>query len=239
MILYPAIELKHGAVVRLKREDEDVLLQNVNPLEEAAALADAGCRWLHVDDQDLRVSGAMSNREIIAAIRDRTGLRLQLSGVSPTAEAVEQWLELGVDRLVLDAGALRPPTLKALCGAHPGRIAVTLFSRAGRVAIEGWSSRVNPRPLDVALRIEDAGAAAILFATADADGRLVEMDVDQTADLAFTLHMPVISAGPVTALADLESIKAEEGAGIEGIIVGRALHDGRVPVAEALRLLED
>jgi phosphoribosylformimino-5-aminoimidazole carboxamide ribotide isomerase len=240
MILFPAIDLKGGQCVRLLRgEMSAATVFNDDPAAQARDFAAAGFEYLHVVDLDGAFAGRSVNAAAVAAIAGATSLPVQLGGGIRDAAAIAYWLDHGVTRVILGTVALRDPDLvKRACRAHPGRIVVGIDARDGKVAVEGWAETSEMTALDLARRFEDAGAAAIVYTDIDRDGALVGANVEATAALARRLTTPVIASGGVAALADLAALKAEEAAGIAGVICGRALYDGRIDLAAALALLE-
>ena len=239
MILYPAIDLKDGQCVRLLRGEMDrATVFNDDPADQARRFADAGFARLHVVDLNGAFAGAPVNGGAVDAILSATGLPVQLGGGIRNEETVEMWLRRGVARVVLGTMALREPErVRSLCARYPGVIAVGIDARDGRVAVEGWAETSDVAALDLALRFEDAGAAAIIYTDIDRDGALQGLNVDATAALSEALATPVIASGGVGGIADLEALKAVAGSGIEGVIVGRALYDGRLDPVAALRCL--
>jgi phosphoribosylformimino-5-aminoimidazole carboxamide ribotide isomerase len=243
LTLYPAIDLKDGACVRLRRGDMDkATIYSDDPGAQARAWQDAGCRWLHVVDLNGAFAGHPVNADAVAAILAAVTLPVQLGGGIRDMAGIERWLAAGIRRVILGSAAAKNPALvREACRAHPGRIAVGIDAREGFVATEGWAETSSLRALDLALRFEDAGAAAIIYTDIGRDGMLTGLNLEQTLDLAFQISTPVIASGGVGCLADLAALKraadADGGALIDGVIVGRALYDGRVDVAEALALL--
>jgi phosphoribosylformimino-5-aminoimidazole carboxamide ribotide isomerase len=243
LTLYPAIDLKDGACVRLRRGDMDkATIYSDDPGAQARAWQDAGCRWLHVVDLNGAFAGHPVNADAVAAILAAVALPVQLGGGIRDMAGIERWLAAGIRRVILGSAAAKNPALvREACRAHPGRIAVGIDAREGFVATEGWAETSSLRALDLALRFEDAGAAAIIYTDIGRDGMLTGLNLEQTLDLAFQISTPVIASGGVGCLADLAALKraadADGGALIDGVIVGRALYDGRVDVAEALALL--
>ncbi len=241
LTLYPAIDLKGGACVRLKRGDmAEATVYAENPGAQARAWQEAGCRWLHVVDLDGAIAGATVNREAVAAILASVTVPVQLGGGIRDRAAIAAWLEAGVRRVILGSIAARDPALvRAACAAHRGRVAVGIDARGGRVATEGWVNTTTMPALDLALRFEDAGAAAVIYTDIGRDGMLSGLNVAETVALAERLSTPVIASGGVGGLADLAALRAAGCPGIEGVIVGRALYDGRLSVARALATLAD
>lgn len=239
MILYPAIDLKDGACVRLVRGAMDqATVFNDDPADQARRFAIDGFAWIHVVDLNGAVAGRPVNTGAVEAILNATGLPVQLGGGIRTMETVEHWLERGVSRVVLGTAALRDPTLvRRACARFPGRIAVGVDARGGFVAVEGWAETSTVRALDLALMFEDCGVAAIIFTDIDRDGAMGGPNVASTADLAAALTTPVIASGGVSSLDDLVALKAVERSGVAGVICGRALYDGRIDPKAALAVL--
>jgi phosphoribosylformimino-5-aminoimidazole carboxamide ribotide isomerase len=238
VILYPAIDLKDGACVRLVRgEMETATVFNDDPAAQARQFADAGFEWLHVVDLNGAVAGHSVNGATVAAIRDAVGLHIQLGGGIRDRDAIERWLRLGIDRVVLGTAALRDPELVRRAAAdHPGSIAVGIDARGGRVAIAGWAETTETGVVELARRFEDCGIGAIIHTDIARDGALGGVDAAATADLARRVRVPVIASGGVASLADIAALKAHERDGIAGVICGRALYDGRIDPRVALRL---
>jgi phosphoribosylformimino-5-aminoimidazole carboxamide ribotide isomerase len=240
MILFPAIDLKDGACVRLLRGAmEHATVFNTDPAAQAAAFEDAGCRWLHLVDLDGAFAGQSKNGAAVEAILKRVKVPAQLGGGIRTADHIRIWLEAGIARVILGTVALRDPGLvKQACKDWPGRIVVGIDARDGRVAVEGWAETSDVTALDLARRFVDAGVAAIVYTDIDRDGAMQGPNVDATAALARSVPIPTIASGGVSSLADLAALKARASDGIAGVISGRALYDGRIDLAEAIRLLE-
>ncbi|HLZ66220.1 MAG TPA: 1-(5-phosphoribosyl)-5-[(5-phosphoribosylamino)methylideneamino]imidazole-4-carboxamide isomerase [Aliidongia sp.] len=241
MILYPAIDLKDGRCVRLLRGDmAAATVFAAAPADQARQFADAGFEWLHLVDLNGAFAGKPVNGDAVEAILAAVALPVQLGGGIRDLATVDFWLERGVKRVILGTVALTEPELvRAACKRHPGRVVVGIDARDGMVAVEGWARTSEVRALDLALRFEDAGVAAIVYTDIDRDGALGGVNVEATADLAFALTTPVIASGGVASLADLRSLKDVEKTGVEGVICGRALYDGRIEPAAALRLLAE
>ena len=241
MILFPAIDLKEGACVRLVRgEMASATVFNRDPAAQARQFADAGFSWLHVVDLDGAIAGRSVNAAAVAAIRSAVDLPIQLGGGVRDRAAIEHWLALGIDRLVLGTATLRNPELVRRAAAdHPGRIVVGIDARDGRVAIEGWVETTELAVVELARRFEDCGVAAIVYTDIARDGALVGVDASAIAAVAQQIRMPLIASGGVSSLDDIVALKAREVDGIAGIICGRALYDGRIHPASALRVLSE
>jgi phosphoribosylformimino-5-aminoimidazole carboxamide ribotide isomerase len=239
MILFPAIDLKGGQCVRLVRgEMAAATVFNDDPAAQARDFAAMGFSWLHVVDLDGAFAGASVNGDAVRAIRRAVDLKIQLGGGIRDRAAIEAWLELGIDRVVLGTAALRDPALvRAAAAAHPGRIVVGIDGRDGKVAVEGWAEQSEIGTVDLARRFADAGVAAIVYTDIARDGALMGVDAAATAGFARAAGVPVIASGGVAGMEDIATLKAQAGAGITGIICGRALYDGRVDPVAALALL--
>jgi phosphoribosylformimino-5-aminoimidazole carboxamide ribotide isomerase len=238
MILYPAIDLKEGRCVRLLRgEMSEATVFNDDPAAQARLFFDAGAGWLHVVDLDGAFAGQSRNGAAVDAILKATVAHVQLGGGIRSEAAIEAWLGRGIARVVLGTVALTDPALvKAACRKWPGRVALGIDARGGRVAVEGWAKTSDIAALDLALAFEGAGAAAVIHTDIERDGAMQGVNVAATAALARHLKTPVIASGGVSSFADLEALKAHEPDGIAGAIVGRALYDGRIDLARALAL---
>ena len=239
MNLYPAIDLKDGACVRLVRGDmAQATVFNRDPAAQARAFAAAGFSRLHVVDLDGAFAGKAVNGRAVEAILAATEAPVQLGGGIRDLAAIEAWLERGVARVILGTVALTNPDLvREACRCFPGRIVVGIDARDGRVAVEGWAETAELGALDLARRFEDAGVAAVIYTDIERDGALGGLNVAATAALAEALTTPVIASGGVASIDDLRAVKAAAASGIEGVIIGRALYDGRVDPAAALELV--
>jgi len=236
VIIFPAIDLKDGQCVRLKRGlMEEATIFNADPAAQARSFASQGFRWLHCVDLNGAFAGRSVNAEAIRAIRAAIPLPIQLGGGIRDRAGVEAWLEAGITRVILGTAALTNPAfVKEVARAHPGRIVVGADARNGKVATQGWAEVSDLTPVELGKRFEDAGVAALLFTDIDGDGLLKGVNVAATARLAGELSIPVIASGGVGALADIEALVAAREPNIEGVVVGRALYDGRIDPAAAL-----
>jgi phosphoribosylformimino-5-aminoimidazole carboxamide ribotide isomerase len=241
VILYPAIDLKDGACVRLVRgEMASATVFNRDPAAQARHFAESGFTWLHVVDLDGAVAGRSVNAAAVVAIRSAVDLRIQLGGGIRDRAAIEHWLALGIDRVVFGTAALRNPELVRRAAAdHGGRVVVGIDARDGRVAIEGWAETTELGVVELARRFADCGVAAIVYTDIARDGALVGVDASAIAAVAQQIRIPLITSGGVSSLNDIAALKAREVDGIAGIICGRALYDGRIDPASALRLLSE
>lgn len=239
MILYPAIDLKDGNAVRLLRgEMEQATIFNTDPAAQAETFQAQGFEWLHLVDLNGAFAGSPVNGAAVEAILRCVKLPTQLGGGIRDLATIAYWLERGLTRVILGTVAVKNPTLvKEACKEFPGRVAVGIDARGGYVAVEGWAETSELKALDLAMKFEDCGVAAIIYTDIDRDGALGGVNVDATADLASHLTTPVIASGGVSSIADLKALKAVEHTGINGVISGRALYDGRIDPAEALAVL--
>ena len=238
MKLYPAIDLKDGHCVRLKQGAMDqATVFNTDPAAQAQSFAAAGFEWLHCVDLNGAFAGGARNGEAIAAIRAAITLPIQLGGGIRDRAGIEHWLEAGITRVILGTVAVRDPALvKTAARAHGGRIAVGIDARDGMVAVEGWAETSTLSVTDLARRFEDAGVAAIIYTDIARDGMLQGVNVDATAALARAVSIPVIASGGVAGIADIAALMAAKEPNIDGVVIGRALYDGRIDPAAALRL---
>ena len=238
MTFYPAIDLKDGACVRLLRgKMEDATVYGDDPVAQARAFEEAGAGWLHLVDLNGAFSGAPVNDAIVRRIVEGISLPVQLGGGVRDARTVDLWLERGIARVVLGTVAARNPDfVRESARRHPGRIAVGIDARGGKVAVEGWAETTEMTATDLARRFEDAGVAAIVFTDIDRDGAMEGPNVAATVALARAVSTPVIASGGVSSLDDLRALR-DCGAALEGAISGRAIYDGRIDVAGAVRVL--
>ncbi|MFL5257467.1 MAG: 1-(5-phosphoribosyl)-5-[(5-phosphoribosylamino)methylideneamino]imidazole-4-carboxamide isomerase [Rhodopila sp.] len=240
LTIYPAIDLKDGQCVRLRRGEMDqATVYADDPGAQAKAWCDAGFLWLHVVDLNGAFAGRPVNAEAVRSILTAVRLPVQLGGGIRDLAGIAAWLEAGISRVILGSAAAKNPALvHQACKAFPGRIAVGIDARDGFVATEGWAETSSMPAPELGLRFEDAGVSAIIYTDIGRDGMLSGLNLEQTVDLSARLTTPVIASGGVGSLADLAALKqAAAGTRIEGVIVGRALYDGRVDPAEALALL--
>ena len=239
MILYPAIDLKDGACVRLyKGEMDQATVFNDDPAAQASAFEEAGCEWLHLVDLNGAFAGEAVNGAAVEAILAGTTVPAQLGGGIRDMAAIERWLEKGLARVILGTVAVRNPDLvREAAKAFPGRVAVGIDARDGMVAVEGWAETTDVTATDLARRFEDAGVAAIIYTDIDRDVAMQGPNVAATAALAQAVAIPVIASGGVSSMADLQALK-DCGAPLNGAISGRALYDGRIEVGAAAALLK-
>jgi phosphoribosylformimino-5-aminoimidazole carboxamide ribotide isomerase len=235
MIVFPAIDLKNGQVVRLAEGDmARATVYADDPGAQAERFAQAGAEWLHVVDLDGAFAGGSVNGEAVRAIGSAFGGKIQLGGGIRSRASIERWLRVGIDRAVIGTAALTDPELvKDAARDFPDRIVVAVDARDGMVATQGWADVSNMPVLDLARRFEDAGVVALLFTDIGRDGMLKGVNVEATAALAAAQTLPVIASGGVAGLEDVIALKPH--ANIEGVITGRAIYDGRLDLAQAIR----
>ncbi|MEO6093779.1 MAG: 1-(5-phosphoribosyl)-5-[(5-phosphoribosylamino)methylideneamino]imidazole-4-carboxamide isomerase [Novosphingobium sp.] len=240
MIVFPAIDLKQGQVVRLAEGDMDrATIYGDDPAAQAKAFAKAGARFLHVVDLDGAFAGAARNREAVEGILAVFPGQVQLGGGIRTPAAVEGWFALGVARIVIGTAALTDPGfVREMATAWAGRIVVAVDARDGRVATAGWAEVSDVLVAEMARRFEDAGVAALLFTDIGRDGLLKGCNVAATVGLARETTLPVIASGGVAGIDDIRELAGHADQGIEGVITGRALYDGRLDLAEAMAVAE-
>ncbi len=239
MILYPAIDLKDGNAVRLLRGDMDkATVFNDDPAAQARAFVEAGCDWLHLVDLNGAFAGQPVNAAAVEAILRDCKVPAQLGGGIRDMATIEMWLSKGLARVILGTVAVENPDLvREAAKAFPGKVAVGIDAKDGRVATKGWAEVTDVQATDLARQFEDAGVAAIIYTDINRDGAMQGPNVEATADLARAVSIPVIASGGVSSLADLEALR-DCGANLNGAISGRALYDGAIDLAEALALLK-
>ncbi len=241
MILFPAIDLKEGKCVRLVKGDLDqATVYSENPGEQARAFMEIGFPWLHVVDLDGAIAGKTKNEEAVEAILwcVANRMKVQLGGGIRDRATIDSWLEKGVTRVILGTAALRDPDLvRDAARENPGKIAIGIDARGGKVAVEGWTETSDMTALALARLFEDAGVAAIIYTDIDRDGVLAGVNWEATIALANAVSIPVIASGGLASMADIERLLRPDAARLEGAISGRALYDGRIDPKAALALL--
>ena len=235
MQIYPAIDLKNGQGVRLLHGDFDKMtVYAPDPAAQAKAFLASGCEWAHVVDLDGALEGAVANQDAVKAILS-TGAQIQLGGGIRTMATIESWLDAGVKRVILGTVALKDPALvRQAAKAFPGQIAVGADARDGMIAVEGWLEVSEVATLDLVRQFEDCGVAAVIFTDISRDGALTGVNAEATAALAEAVSIPVIASGGVKNIDDITACAALAHTGIDGVITGRALYDGRLDLAEAI-----
>ncbi len=240
MDFFPAIDLKDGQCVRLLRgEMNRATVFNDDPAAQAADFAARGVRWLHVVDLNGAFAGRPVNAAAVEAILAAVDIPIQLGGGIRDLRTVGLWLDKGVRRVILGTAAVRDPDLvRTACARHPGRVAVGIDARDGRVAVEGWAEVSELGVLDLARRFEDAGVAALIHTDIARDGAMRGPNIAATVALAEQISIPVILSGGVASMADLAAARAAAGDRLAGVISGRAVYDGRIDPAAAQALLD-
>ena len=235
MIIFPAIDLKDGSCVRLRQGDmAQATIFNDDPAAQARAFETAGFEYLHLVDLNGAFAGHSVNAAAIRAILSAIKIPLQLGGGIRDRDAIESWLAAGVTRVILGTVAVSNPALVSEAArAHPGRIAVGIDARNGKVAVKGWAEESTASALELAKRFEGAGVAAIIFTDISRDGMMEGANVESTAALARAVSIPVIASGGVNSVQDIERLRGSN-AGIAGVVIGRALYDGRINPSNAL-----
>lgn len=238
LTIFPAIDLKAGHVVRLAEGDMDrATIYGEDPAAQALAFAAAGADHLHLVDLDGAFAGESVNGIAVSAVLHVFPGKVQLGGGIRSRAAIDRWIETGVERVVIGTAALEQPELvREAARDYPGRIVVAVDARDGMVATRGWADVSDVRVVDLARRFEDAGVAALLFTDVGRDGLLKGCNVEATVELARAVSIPVIASGGVTDIGDIEALAAHADAGIEGVITGRALYDGRLDLGDAIRV---
>ncbi len=241
MILFPAIDLKDGQCVRLKLGDmAQATVFNNDPAAQALAFEKQGFEWLHLVDLNGAFAGKPVNGAATEAILRKVTIPVQLGGGIRNLAQIETWLAKGIARVILGTVALRVPAIvKDACRKFPGRIAVGIDAKAGRVAVEGWAETSELTAADLARRFADAGVAAIVFTDIDRDGVLKGLNIASTLALAHAVKIPVIASGGLASIDDIRRLLESDCAILEGAITGRALYDGRLDAAAALRLIRE
>lgn len=238
MILYPAIDLKDGRCVRLLHGDlSKETVFNTSPADQAQQFQKQGFSWLHVVDLNGAVEGRPVNAAAVADIMNAISIPVQLGGGVRTMEAIEAWIEAGIDRVILGTVAVKDPALvKAAARQWPEQIAVAIDARDGMVATEGWIGASDLGVIELAKRFEDAGVAALIVTDIGRDGAMVGVNVDQVGEVADAVSIPVIASGGIASVRDIELLKARPGVPIAGAVLGRSLYEGAVDPAQALKI---
>ena len=234
LTIYPAIDLKKGQCVRLLHgEMASATVYNPDPGAQAKAFESAGFARLHIVDLDGAFAGKSANAPAVETILGATSARCQLGGGVRDMAAVEAWLARGVHRVILGTAAVRDPGfVREAARAFPGKIAIGVDARGGRVKTDGWAGDAGAEAVEIAKRYEDAGVAAVIYTDIDRDGALKGVNIEATTALARAVDIPVVASGGVAGVSDIKALAAEEA--VEGVIIGRALYDGRIEPAAAL-----
>ena len=241
MILFPAIDLKNGQCVRLEQGDmARATVFNLDPAAQAGAFATQGFEYLHVVDLDGAFVGKPMNANAVEAMLKAVTMPVQLGGGIRDLKTIEAWLAKGIARVIIGTAAVRDPELvKGAAKQFPGRVAVGLDARDGKVAVEGWAETSQVTALEIARRFEDAGVAAIVFTDIARDGLLKGLNLDATIELAERISIPVIASGGFASIDDVRALLAPRAGKLAGAIAGRALYDGRLDPQAALALIRN
>ncbi|MEH2473036.1 phosphoribosylformimino-5-aminoimidazole carboxamide ribotide isomerase [Nitrobacteraceae bacterium AZCC 2161] len=240
MILFPAIDLKNGQCVRLEQGDmARATVFNLDPAAQARSFASQGFEYLHVVDLDGAFAGKPMNAQAVESMLKAVTMPVQLGGGIRDIATIEAWLGKGIARVIIGTAAVRDPALvKEAAKAFPGRVAVGLDARDGKVAVEGWAETSQVTVLEIAQRFEDAGVAAIIFTDIARDGLLKGLNLDATIALAESISIPVIASGGFASIDDVKAMLEPRAKKLAGAIAGRALYDGRLDPAAALALIK-
>jgi phosphoribosylformimino-5-aminoimidazole carboxamide ribotide isomerase len=239
VILFPAIDLKDGQCVRLKQGDmAQATIYNDDPADQALAFESQGFKWLHVVDLNGAFEGQSRNGAAVEAILKSTKNPVQLGGGIRTFAHIESWLSKGLARVILGTVAVRNPALvKEACKLFPGKVAVGIDAKGGKVAVEGWAEASTLEVVELAKQFEGAGVSAIIYTDIDRDGILTGINWESTLALANSVSIPVIASGGLASIKDIQRMLQPDAKKLEGAITGRALYDGRIDAEEALRLI--
>lgn len=239
MILFPAIDLKEGLAVRLEQGDmARATIFHRDPAAQARAFEQQGFEYLHIVDLDGAFAGKPMNAAAVDRILETVGIPVQLGGGVRDTATVENWLEKGIDRIIIGTAAVRDPSfVKQAARDYPGRIAVGLDARDGKVAVEGWAETSELSVLDIARRFEDVGVSAIVYTDIARDGMVRGLNLDATVALAEAIRIPIIASGGLASIEDIKELLSPRAGKLAGAIAGRALYDGRLDAAEALKLI--
>jgi phosphoribosylformimino-5-aminoimidazole carboxamide ribotide isomerase len=238
MIIFPAIDLKDGVCVRLEKgEMGRATVFNDNPASQGMKFESQGFKWIHVVDLNGAFEGKPVNILPVKEIINAVNIPVQLGGGIRDIATIENWLDAGVTRVILGTIALRQPNIAIeACRKFPGKIVVGVDGKGGKVAVEGWAETSEVSVIDLARKFEDAGVSSILYTDVARDGMLQGVDLSGTIALAEAINIPVIASGGVAGIEDIKAIKEVESSGICGVVVGRALYDGRINIEEALKV---
>jgi phosphoribosylformimino-5-aminoimidazole carboxamide ribotide isomerase len=239
VILFPAIDLKDGLCVRLEQGDmARATVFNRDPASQAHAFEAQGFEYLHVIDLDGAFAGKPMNAAAVDRILEAVSIPVQLGGGIRDTATVEAWLEKGVTRVIIGTAAVRdPPFVRQAARDYPGRVAVGLDARDGRVAVAGWAETSELTAMELAKRFEDAGVAAIIYTDVARDGMLTGLNIEATVELAEAISIPVIASGGLASLEDVKALLAPRARKLAGAIAGRALYDGRLDAGTALAMM--
>jgi phosphoribosylformimino-5-aminoimidazole carboxamide ribotide isomerase len=239
VILFPAIDLKNGEAVRLEQGDmARATVFNRDPVAQAKTFETLGFEWLHLVDLDGAFAGKPVNARAVAAIRKAVKIPVQLGGGIRNLATVERWLSEGITRVIIGTAAVRDPDfVKSAAKKFPGKIAVGIDARAGKVAVSGWAEETQLEAIELARLFENGGVAAIVYTDVERDGMMQGLNLDATIELAESVSIPVIASGGFASIDDVRALIAPRAKKLEGAIAGRALYDGRLDAKAALALM--
>jgi len=240
VILFPAIDLKNGEAVRLQQGDmARATVFNSEPAKQAKQFEDQGFEWLHLVDLDGAFAGKPVNALAVASILKAVKIPVQLGGGIRNIATVESWLSEGISRVIIGTAAVREPAfVKEAARKFPGKVAIGIDARGGKVAISGWAEETQLEAAEVAKLFEGAGVAALIYTDVERDGMLQGLNLDSTIALSESVSIPVIASGGFASINDVKALLQPRAKKLEGAIAGRALYDGRIDPAEALKLLK-
>ena len=238
MILYPAIDLKDGQCVRVLHGDlTTATVFNTSPADQARQFVESGFHWVHVVDLNGAVQGRAINEKAVEAILESVSIPVQLGGGIRSMKDVERWIEAGVSRVILGTNAVTEPEIvKAAAREWPEQIAVSVDVRKGKVATQGWTESSDLDAVTVSKRYEDAGVGALIITDIDRDGTVMGFNVEAFGAIADAVNIPVIAAGGLASVDDIVRLRARKGVPIAGAVLGRALYNGAISPAEALKV---
>jgi phosphoribosylformimino-5-aminoimidazole carboxamide ribotide isomerase len=241
VILFPAIDLKNGEAVRLEQGDmARATVFNRDPVAQACTFESLGFEWLHLVDLDGAFAGKPVNARAVAAIRKAVKIPVQLGGGIRNLATVERWLSEGISRVIIGTAAVRDPDfVKAAARKFPGKVAVGIDARAGKVAVSGWAEETQFEAIELARLFENGGVAAIVYTDVERDGMMQGLNLDATIALAESVSIPVIASGGLASIDDVRALIAPRAKKLEGAIAGRALYDGRLDAKTALALVRE
>lgn len=239
MIFYPAIDLKDGECVRLLRGDmKAATVFNHNPARQAKTFEAFGSQWLHIVDLNGAILGHPVNGIAIKEILKSVSIPIELGGGIRDRKTVEMWLENGIARVILGTAAVQDPSfIREACRAYPGQVAIGIDAKDGKVAVEGWIKKTQVNAMDLALKYENTGAAALIYTDIARDGAMQGPNIDTTLAIAEAVKIPVILSGGISSMDDLRLVRKLSGTLLDGVIIGRAIYDGRIDMLEAITYL--
>ena len=240
MILFPAIDIKNGSCVRLVQgKMEEATVFNEDPIDQAKIFESKGCKWIHIVDLDGAIKGESVNQEIIKKITSSVNVKIQLGGGIRNIQTIDNWFGIGIERLVLGSLIVNNPNLvKEAIKKYPGKIVLGIDLIDDKLAIEGWVKRTNINAKDIAKNFENLDIASFVCTNIKKDGAMEGIDLNFILNNTNIFKKPIIASGGVTSLEDLQTLKNNETKGIEGVICGRAIYEGKIDIMEANKIFE-